>query len=316
MKSPICSVVMPTHNGERWLCAALQSLAAQDDRDFECIIVDSSASCATLQIAGRFSDRLTIHAHRRPDLPGWQEKTNLGVTLADADYICMLHQDDLWLPDRSRFLRRQLQEHPDGVMHLHPSFIIDEHGRILGIWQCPLPANGSATPQELLVERLLIQQFIAAPAPVIRRDAYLACGGLDSALWYTADWDLYLKLALSGPVYYTATPFTCFRVHSGSLTIAGSRRAEELRAQMETVLDRYAAHAPPRSQEAVMRAARTSIDVNTALAAAYAGHAALLTAAAASVLRLGPSGVWRYLRDSRIVERLLPRLKARLAGAL
>ena len=54
-------------------------------------------------------------------------------------------------------------------------------------------------PASLVLERLLVQNFIAVPSPVWRRDAWLACGGLDLDLWYTADWDIWLKLARHGP---------------------------------------------------------------------------------------------------------------------
>jgi len=34
----------------------------------------------------------------------------------------------------------------------------------------------------------------------------------------------------------------------------------------------------------------------------------------AGVLRLGPAGIFRYFRDSRLLERVIPRLRAKLAG--
>ena len=61
----------------------------------------------------------------------------------------------------------------------------------------------------MLIERLVVQNFIGIPAPTIRRDAYLSIGGLDDALWHTADWDQYLKLAAIGSVYYHSRPLAC-----------------------------------------------------------------------------------------------------------
>jgi hypothetical protein len=37
--------------------------------------------------------------------------------------------------------------------------------------------------------------------------------------------------------------------------------------------------------------------------------------AASAVMRLGPAGIHRYLRDSRIVDRVAPRVRAKLMGA-
>jgi hypothetical protein len=56
------------------------------------------------------------------------------------------------------------------------------------------------------------------------------------------------------------------------------------------------------------------IDIDTALAAANSGHAGQMTKVLHSLFRLGPRGIARYFHYSRIVDRLLPRLRARLAG--
>ena len=100
MERPWLSVIVPCHNGERWLAAALQSVVDQQDGGLEIIVVDGSATYASLRIVASFADKLLIRAERRPDLLSWTAKTNFGVEQARGDRICMLHQDDLWLPDR------------------------------------------------------------------------------------------------------------------------------------------------------------------------------------------------------------------------
>jgi hypothetical protein len=65
----------------------------------------------------------------------------------------------------------------------------------------------------------------------------------------------------------------------------------------------------------VERAGLASIAVNTALAAASAGDLGGLLPALSKVLQLGPEGIRRYIRDSRIVDRVAPRLRAKLGGA-
>jgi hypothetical protein len=55
--------------------------------------------------------------------------------------------------------------------------------------------------------------------------------------------------------------------------------------------------------------------VNAALAAASSGDFSKLLRAALTVLGLGITGMRLYLRDSRIVERLVPRIRAKLSGA-
>lgn len=311
---PWLAAIVP-YNGERWLGSALQSIAVQAEPGIEVIVVDSSDSENSLDIVQGLTDRLPIRLHRRPDLTSWMEKTNFAAAATEADWICMLHQDDLWEPSRLAAIRKWIGGHAQrgAVMHLHAAHLIDENGRRIGSWRCPLPAGG--VPHQLLLQRLLVQNSVAIPTPTIRREAYLNAGGLDRLLWYTADWDLYLKLAALGDVHYHPEPLACFRVHGGSLTMTGWHNEGEFRHQMETVLDRHIGRLAT-GHDAILGLARASIEVNVALAAASRGSLGRLLGAGLRLCALGPRQGHRYVRDSRILDRALPRLRARLAGAL
>jgi len=305
---------MPSYRGEHWIDASLSSLASEATEGVEVLVIDGGPTSAARDIAERYSDRLRIRVFERCDLRSWQTKTNFGVEMAESSHVCWLGVDDLWLPGRAAAARAWIESAPDASLHLAPSAIIDENGAKLGLWQCPLPPDVELR-SSLVMERLLVQNFVAAPAPVFRRDAWRGCGGLDENLWYTADWDMWLKLAACGPVYYHNCVTVGFRIHGGSLTVTGSHDAVAFARQMQIVLDRHLTRVGGCSK-AVERAARASIAVNTALSSASAGNLKNLLRAAWQVARLGPVGISRYLRDSRIVERVTPRVRAKLTGAL
>jgi glycosyltransferase involved in cell wall biosynthesis len=313
-EKPFLSVVMPIHEGTEWIGATLESLAAEPGDGLEIIVIDSSPTRATSDIVERFIDRLPLRLLQRTDVKPWQTKTNLGVELATADHACILHQDDLWIAGRVSAVRRWLAKAPEAAIHLAPTLIIDRHGRQLGRWTCPLPAD-EVLGTEFVLERLLVQNFVSVPAPIFRRDAWLACGGMDDALWYTPDWDIWAKLVSAGPVVYHDEATTAFRVHGSSLTVTGSHNAGEFRSQMEIVLKRHLDRLPAAIRNRMEPAARASINVNVSLAAASAGNLRAMFQAARDMLSLGPSGIRRYLRDSRLMERVMPRLRAKLSGA-
>jgi Glycosyl transferase family 2 len=320
-KLPICgdvgfpwiTVIMPSYKGENWIDTSLSSLVREAAEGVEVLVIDSSPTSEARDIAHSYSDRLRIRVFERCDLRSWQTKTNYGVEMAESNHICWLGVDDLWLPGRARAVRSWIDAAPNAALHLAASAIIDKDGRRLGVWQCPLPSNVELQ-SSLVMERLLVQNFVAAAAPVFRRDAWRACGGLDENLWYTADWDMWLKLVACGPVYYHNSPTVGFRIHQGALTVTGSHDTAAVKQQMQTVLDRHLTKIDVGSK-AVERAARASITVNTALSSASAGNLTELWRAAFEVARLGPGGISRYLRDSRIAERVIPRIRAKLKGA-
>ncbi|HJQ16808.1 MAG TPA: glycosyltransferase [Allosphingosinicella sp.] len=306
---------MPVYRGERWIEASLESLAHEVDEGVELLVIDSSPDRRTADIVRRFSDRLRLRIEEHSALPSWQSKTNHAARIAAADHLCWLHHDDLWLPGRGAAIRRWINEAPGAALHLATSAIIDEHGRQIGIWRCPFRGDGEI-PSGVLVERLLVQNFVSAPAPVYRKDAWLRAGGLDEQLWYTGDWDIWLKLAEHGSVWHHQEMTTAFRVHGSSLTVTGSRNAEDFEHQMRTVLERHLPRLSPVAMRRVNRIALASVEMNLALAAASTGRWRGLLLAVLRVLVLGPAGIHSYVRDSRIVDRLVPRLRARLSGSM
>lgn len=312
-ETPWLSVVMPIHAGQQWLEATLDSVAAQDCTGIEFIMFDSGPeSCRA--IAERYMDRLAIRYEERPEIKPWTTKTNIAVTEARANWIAMLHQDDLWLPGRVDTIRAAIKAHSDAAMIIAPSHFIGPDGRKVGEWK--LPFRRGLRDGDEVGRELLIQEVIALPAPVIKREAWLAVDGIAEDLWYTGDWDLYLKLCAQGPVAVLPRATTGFRIHGNSLTMTGSRNIDDFRHQMASV---YARHKPVFSEpgdHALHRCAEASIEVNCALAQAAAGRSAAWVALGKTLLGLGPLRVWRYLKYSRVIDRALPRLKLRLAKAL
>jgi hypothetical protein len=85
---------------------------------------------------------------------------------------------------------------------------------------------------------------------------------------------------------------------------------------LSTVLDRHlpALKIDEKRKMKLRKVASASFSVNTALATAVRGGSANWPNLALELLALGPLGWHRYLRDSRIVERVSSRLKLRHAA--
>jgi hypothetical protein len=314
MAEPWLSVVMPVHDGAHHLPATLASVAACQPDGVEFLLYDSSEDTACADIAATYSDRLTLRYVAMPEVRGWPEKTNLAVANAKARHIAMLHQDDIWLTGHIDAVRRAIAQHPDAAMSIAASRLIDVNGRDLGRWSLPLP-HGLSTGHDF-GRRLIVQNFLAIPSPIIRRDAWLALGGLDPSLWYTADWDLYLKLARTGDIAIRPETTTAFRIHGNSLTMTGSRTPGAMQEQLEAVLQRHGIWFGVEQDRGLQARARASAAINCCLAKGAAGESRWLLPMLSSLLGLGPVNGLRYIHESRLADRVLPRLRARCAGAL
>ncbi len=305
MHKPWLSLVMPTYNGARFLAKALESVLAQHDDELEIIAVDDGSTDATPAVLESYSRRLPMRIINRQHTGNWVASTNYAISIAQGDYISCLHQDDCWLAKRLGATKKVLAAHPDVTLLVHACWYIDDDGRPLGMLRCPLPASGSPLPGDVLFDRLVVQNFIAVAGAVFRREAALRVGGMDERLWYTADWDLWLKLASAGPVMYLPEALACCRVHGRSQTAQRTSAIDDYRAQLQIVRDR---HLGRRMELAAV--AQFSAAMNAWMAATFHGHRPAAANLLGRFLALGPFGWYRYVRDSRVVERALPRLRA------
>ena len=304
----VLSVVIATYNGEKFIASALRSVRDQYDDGIDIVLIDDGSSDRTIEIITEFSKTLPIRLIRLGRIANWVAATNIGLHEAKGDWACILHQDDLWLPGRIAKLRTEMARAP-GAMVLTDAVFIGPDEEQLGPWTCPL-AQGDV-PSHQFVERLLVQNFVAVASPAFRRKAVLDFGGLDESLWFTADWDLWLRLGATGPVRFLPDRLTAFRVHPESQTISRRLARNEWRHQLTTVLNRHLPRwaAEGRRRESVERVAFASVSVNSMLAAASRGEEVQLAPVLIQLLRLGPLGWHRYVRDSRIIQRLKARIK-------
>ena len=159
----------------------------------------------------------------------------------------------------------------ESIFIIHNATYVGPDGRTLGPWTCPF--SPGTVPPALFIERLLVQNFIAIPAPVFRRDIVVHTGGMDEALWFSADWDLWLRLGALGPVAFIAEALTAFRIHPASQTAARKLKPNEWDEQLTTVLARHIENWPAKGKlrASVERVAVASIAVNSALSLASRG---------------------------------------------
>lgn len=312
--NPWLTVIIPVHNGAPLLDAALAGIAAEDPAGVEVLIFNSADDGgAARQIADSYADRIAITWHDRADLSNWTFKANAAVELARAPHFSVLCHDDFWLPGHLASIRRSLAAQRGAVMSVAPSRFASPEGKLLGRWGLPF-APGLVEGQRF-GSALLVQNTVAVNGVVLRRDAFLAAGGFDEALWYSADWDLYLKMARAGAIDVRSEVTTAYRVHGNAQTVTASRDIAEFRRQLDQVVDRHLlAFTSPHS--AVDQRVRASIEINCALALAASGKKAGLLRSMLQLMQLGPRQVLRLFDETRLIDRLRPRLRLALTGGI
>ena len=130
MEKPTVSVIMPVHNGARFLAKSIGSLLNQTYTDLEVIAVDDGSTDDSPRILQRLAAgdaRLLIHVRPKSGRPAIPR--NDGLRLARGKYIGFLDCDDHSHPDQIRRLVDALETHPAWTAVFHDLEVVDAEGR-------------------------------------------------------------------------------------------------------------------------------------------------------------------------------------------
>lgn len=141
-------VIIVSHNGKRWLDAALSTLyAAADDVDLEVVVVDNGEDGSAAYVEERFPAARTVRCENR----GFGHANNRGLEGADARYVLFLNPDTEVLEGTLAGLVAALDRRPD--IGLAGARQLDSHGA-LGFSIRRFPSTANMLAEALWVERV------------------------------------------------------------------------------------------------------------------------------------------------------------------
>ena len=188
--APDISIVIPTRN--RWgrLSTTLAGALRQEEVELEVVVVDDGSTDVTpLRLARISDDRLRVirHAERR----GVSTSRNEAIAAARGAWVAFLDDDDLWAPDK---LAKQLAAASEaGATFAYSAAVVVDDA--LNVRQLAPAPDPSSLGRELIVRNAIPGgcSNLIARTSVVR-----AVGSFDPQLSVLADWDLWIRLALSG----------------------------------------------------------------------------------------------------------------------
>lgn len=221
--APRVSMVMPVHNGARWLAEAIESVLAQDFTDFELILVDDASTDGSPTIMTDAAARdPRVRLLRLDSNVGLPAALNAGFASARGALHSWTSDDNLLRPHMLRRLVATLDDHPDADV-VHADFtLIDESGAELG--------RSRVGP----VDRLLFGNNVGA-CFLYRARVTDALGGYDVALFGVEDYDFWLRAAQKFAFVTLNEDLYLYRKHEGSLT---SQRGDEIQALTAQIVER------------------------------------------------------------------------------
>lgn len=222
MSAPdLITVVIPCHNAEPYLAAAIESVLRQRGAAFEIVVVDDGSSDGSARLVEeRFPQvRLLRQANQ-----GVAAARNRGIEQARGDWIAFLDADDLWADGKLQAQCRLLRSRPDcrlcyTAWHVWPS---DGPAPSAGFLRAALDRGRDAArwagPSGWIYRDLLRECAVWTSTVLVERSLVAAVGGFDTGLTIGEDWDLWLRASRETPILRIPEPFAFYRMHPASLT--------------------------------------------------------------------------------------------------
>ena len=219
--SPKVSVVLAVYNATWCVERALDAVMAQTlpAEEIEVLVCDDGSADGTADLVERrYGDRVRVLR-----LPHKNASATRAVGLREArgEWLSFLDADDWWVADK---LERQLAflvAHPGVKFVSSDGDFVAETGVLRDSWLSDYFAPVTERVGDLFP--LLVRRcFPLMSSCMVHRDTYQAVGGIDPAIVYSHDYDLWLRIAANYPAAVMTERLVHYWYHEGSL----SRRFE------------------------------------------------------------------------------------------
>ncbi len=197
-KVPFLSVITVSFNAMDTLPQTLASLANQDEKDFEHIIVDGGSKDGTVAFLQQQNDP-NLRWISEADT-GIYNAMNKGISMARGEVISFLNADDSYFPDTISSVKKAFQTDTDIVYGN-----LRKERLLRGKWH-----HRKEFPD---LEKMPQTMGIFHPATFIRKTLFDQLGLYDEQYRFSADYEWLLRAYLSGArFYYLNQTLAIFRV--------------------------------------------------------------------------------------------------------
>ena len=224
---------------------AVRSGLEQGYQPVEVIAVDDGSTDDTPALLRQFGSAIRSV---RLDGRGVSAARNAGLAEARGDYIIFLDADDLLLPGGVSAQVAELQRRPEVDAVAGEWYVCDVESRTVR-------RERTTMQEDDALPRLLRSNAFSTPsAMMLRRSALEAVGGFDTRFAFTADWEMWLRLAKRGR-RFSGVPVAVvmYRVHARSMTRNIAQAIPDTMAFLDHCFDDATLPASARALEPRMR---------------------------------------------------------------
>jgi len=210
---PKVSIITPSFNQGQFLEASIRSVLEQDYPNVEYIIVDGGSKDNSVDVIKKYRDRLAWWVSEKDK--GHADALNKGFSHATGEILAWLNSDDIYFPHAVSQAVEILKAKPEVGMVYGDADLIDDSGA---------PAGRFASKQTSYQQMLRGSVHIPQATTFFRADLWRQVGPLDLSLFFSFDYDLWVRLAKVSQILYIPKRWAKFRIHDAGKTIINDDR--------------------------------------------------------------------------------------------
>jgi glycosyltransferase involved in cell wall biosynthesis len=248
---PTVSVVLAVYDAAWCVRRGLDSVLEQTHPVLEVLVCDDGSRDGTPDLVEQHYPapvRVLRLPHRNASAA-----RHAGLAEARGEWLAFLDADDWWEPNKLERQFAWLADHPEVRWLSTDGRYESEQGIERASWLSDYLDPVSDRAGDLFVP-LLQRCFPLMSSMLVEREAYLAAGGIDPAVVYSHDYDLWLRLAAGFPGGVLAESLVHYWTHPGALS-----KNYEQRYRDDLMLLRRVAAGALRREPAVLALARERI---------------------------------------------------------
>jgi glycosyltransferase involved in cell wall biosynthesis len=210
---PKVSIIIPSFNQGQFLEASIRSVLEQDYPKLEYIIVDGGSKDESVEIIKKYQEHLTWWVSEKDK--GHADALNKGFSHATGEILAWLNSDDIYFPKAVSEAVAVLTSRPEVGMVYGEADLIDDSGETVGQF---------GSKQTSYKQMLCGSVHIPQATTFFRADLWRQVGPLDLSLFFSFDYDLWVKLAKISQILYVPKRWAKFRIHGAGKTIVNDDR--------------------------------------------------------------------------------------------
>jgi cellulose synthase/poly-beta-1,6-N-acetylglucosamine synthase-like glycosyltransferase len=223
-RPPSFSVIIAAYQAAAFIGDALDSALSQTAPPLEVVVCDDGSTDELETALAEYRDRIVLLTQENRGESGAK---NAAARASHGDFVVILDSDDVFLPERLEALAALATARPD-LDVLTTDAYLELGGQT--VRRCYERDFRFETGDQRV--GILRRNFVFGLAAV-RRQALLAVGGFDAEIRFAADWDLWVRMVLTGSrIGCVDQPLARYRLQAESLS---AQRARLIEGRLQTL---------------------------------------------------------------------------------